>query len=92
MTVASQDEQNPAYRPTPFSFSQADLCRICGGGRWDERAFRTCGLSNCDLAQKIAGKKAKKPVHSNTLGSFLRKGWKYCHTIAFLLDSQAKIP
>jgi hypothetical protein len=65
---------------------------FCGGGRWDERAFRTCVHGKCDLAQKIAAKKAKNPRLSITLQSFLIKGWKYRHTIAFLLDSQAKIP
>jgi hypothetical protein len=34
----------------------------------------------------------KNPSHSNTSGYFLRKGWNYCHTTAFLIDSQAKIP
>jgi hypothetical protein len=34
----------------------------------------------------------KNPDHSNTSGYFLRKGWNYCHTSAFLIDSQAKIP
>jgi hypothetical protein len=48
--------------------------------------------NDCDLAQISMAKKAKNTDHSNTSGSFLRKGWKYCHIIAFLLDSQAKIP
>jgi len=59
---------------------------------WTERQFMS-GLPERPHARDLPHSPFKKfPQLSITLPTFLRNGWNYVHTSAFLLDSQAKFP
>jgi hypothetical protein len=45
---------------------------------WEKRRLKTTGPG-------------RKPITIKYLGTLPRNGWKFRHTVAFLLDSQAKI-
>jgi hypothetical protein len=98
MTVAPQGVQNPAYRPTPPLFPSTPrhpVRKDVRGGRvgfWDERVVQKNARPECDRVGSCQVPLNKKTTAIKHLGEVPRNRWKYGHTVAFLIDSQAKIP